>query len=582
MKQFTNKQFLSTSLVFIFGMIGLSGMAQFGASPWTAPNGTYSVPANVTSITVECWGGGGGGGGAKESGLVMAAGGGGGGGVYSTITVAVTGGQTVIVTNGTGGIAGSASPANGGNGGTSSVTLASTIVCSANGGTGGTKGSDLSNAFGGGGARGTGGTGTLTVGANGTAGNSSGNNTIGGDGGNGGGTAGGTGGSGGSTQPAGSQPGGVGQVPGGGGGGAAANDINNQIARSAAGGAGGAGQVIITYTVPVFSVTGISPASACPGSSVTITGVNIDSATAVTIGGVQVASITSNTSTQIVVVIGSGTTSGVVAVTNRRGTATSTTSFTVTPIPAQPGAITGVDSICANSTNVYSVAAVTGATSYTWVLPTGWTGTSTTNSISAVSDTSSGTITVVASNTCGSSTTQTLHVTNLPAPNVTQSPLGSVCVNAAAFTLSGGSPAGGTYSGNGVSVGNIFTPSVAGAGSFLIRYTYHYGNCSLSTTAIITVTSVCSGISVNYLNDEINVYPNPTNGIINVSIADANNSELTISVMDIEGRTVYHSVNKNVGSGYHKQINLEQLAKGVYYIKFTSGEASAYKKLVIE
>ena len=72
-----------------------------------------------------------------------------------------------------------------------------------------------------------------------------------------------------------------------------------------------------------------------------------------------------------------------------------TLSVTVNRVPAQPGAITGSITVCQGSSQTYSVAAVTGATSYTWTLPSGWTGTSTTNSITATAG-SSGTISVTA------------------------------------------------------------------------------------------------------------------------------------------------------------------------------------------
>jgi hypothetical protein len=57
--------------------------------------------------------------------------------------------------------------------------------------------------------------------------------------------------------------------------------------------------------------------------------------------------------------------------------------ITVNGAPATPGVISGPASVCALATNTYSVTAVGGATSYTWSLPTGWSGASTTNSISA-------------------------------------------------------------------------------------------------------------------------------------------------------------------------------------------------------
>jgi len=75
----------------------------------------------------------------------------------------------------------------------------------------------------------------------------------------------------------------------------------------------------------------------------------------------------------------------------------------VCPVPVQPNPISGSASICNNSTENYSINPVIGATSYTWMMPTGWTGTSSTNSISVAANSTSGTIQVVANNSCGSS-----------------------------------------------------------------------------------------------------------------------------------------------------------------------------------
>jgi hypothetical protein len=82
-----------------------------------------------------------------------------------------------------------------------------------------------------------------------------------------------------------------------------------------------------------------------------------------------------------------------------------------TGVPNQPGVISGPSTICPNTTNTYSIAPVSGATSYTWVLPGGWSGSSTTTSISATANSTSGTISVTADNACGSSAAQTLSVT---------------------------------------------------------------------------------------------------------------------------------------------------------------------------
>ncbi|MCB9047766.1 MAG: hypothetical protein H6550_16645, partial [Chitinophagales bacterium] len=88
-------------------------------------------------------------------------------------------------------------------------------------------------------------------------------------------------------------------------------------------------------------------------------------------------------------------------------------------------------------------------------------------------------------NGCSNSATNTITVNALP--NVTLDPFADVCIDAAPFALSGGNPAGGTYSGTGVSGGN-FDPSVAGIGTFTITYIYTDGaGCTNSANNTITV-----------------------------------------------------------------------------------------------
>ena len=73
------------------------------------------------------------------------------------------------------------------------------------------------------------------------------------------------------------------------------------------------------------------------------------------------------------------------------------------------------------------------------------------------------------------------------------SSLNNVCQNAAPFTLTQGAPAGGKYSGSGVSNDSIFTPSTAGAGTHTITYTDSTACGPSSVTHTITVDSIsCS------------------------------------------------------------------------------------------
>ena len=85
---------------------------------------------------------------------------------------------------------------------------------------------------------------------------------------------------------------------------------------------------------------------------------------------------------------------------------------------------------------------------------------------------------------CGNIITTTITVN--PLPTVNAGTYAGVCINAAAVTLAG-TPAGGTFSGPGVT-GNSFNPATAGAGTHTITYNYTDGNgCANSATTTVTV-----------------------------------------------------------------------------------------------
>src|SRR6185369_3898801 len=92
-------------------------------------------------------------------------------------------------------------------------------------------------------------------------------------------------------------------------------------------------------------------------------------------------------------------------------------------------------------------------------------------------------------NGCTSSAQQTIVVNGLPV--VTLSAAGPFCIDAAAVTLSA-SPSGGSFAGTGVNaVSGLFTPSVAGAGSHVITYSYTDVNgCTSSAQQTIVVNGL--------------------------------------------------------------------------------------------
>ena len=131
---------------------------------------------------------------------------------------------------------------------------------------------------------------------------------------------------------------------------------------------------------------------------------------------------------------------------------------------------------------------------------------------------------------------QSVTITINPLPVVTLAAFANVCVDAADFALSGGLPAGGTYTGTGVTAGS-FSPATAGTGTHTITYTYTDGNsCVNSATRTITVnalptpsisgpTDVCVPSTENFL--VTSVPGNSYNWVVSggsISGASTNNS----------------------------------------------------------
>ncbi|MES2591085.1 MAG: GEVED domain-containing protein [Bacteroidota bacterium] len=98
---------------------------------------------------------------------------------------------------------------------------------------------------------------------------------------------------------------------------------------------------------------------------------------------------------------------------------------------------------------------------------------------------------------------------------------------------------------------------------------------------LVTIISTV-GIEENEVLNSVLVYPNPTAGLFNVVINNANFNQVTISVIDIQGKEVYNVSEKNNSATYSKQINLEGLSKGLYYIKLNTENGVKVQKLIIQ
>jgi parallel beta-helix repeat protein len=85
-----------------------------------------------------------------------------------------------------------------------------------------------------------------------------------------------------------------------------------------------------------------------------------------------------------------------------------------------------------------------------------------------------------------------------------------------------------------------------------------------------------SGVNADVLNSQLHVFPNPSNGIFNVSLPQGKAFEMEVT--DLTGRVVM----KDTSAAKNTQLDLSQAAKGIYLLKVTSEGSAAVRKLIVE
>ncbi|WP_346861882.1 HYR domain-containing protein [uncultured Draconibacterium sp.] len=196
------------------------------------------------------------------------------------------------------------------------------------------------------------------------------------------------------------------------------------------------------------------------------------------------------------------------------------TDHNVTVDPMPHPTISGSTSVCLD-TILYTYTTEPGMTNYQWIYSAGAIviggGTSTDDYIDIqwnVLGTQSVSVNYTNPNGCRATSASIQNVVVNELTPVTCPPDTTFCVNVSPVTLVEGSPAGGTFSGTGVT-GNIFDPAAAGVGMHTIAYMYTNDSSCVSTCffnirvdpqpiAADQYITICSGSELNFnLNDVV-------------------------------------------------------------------------------
>lgn len=240
-----------------------------------------------------------------------------------------------------------------------------------------------------------------------------------------------------------------------------------------------------------------------------------------------------------------------VSVTNTNGCVkTSTTNVTVNALPTVTVSASNA-TICAGS--AVGLNAATTASMVNW--SNGATG-----SLISASPVLTTVYTATVTDGNGCVKTGSVNVNVNPKPNVTISTTNSVICDGNTVVLTASTSATSYTWNTGATTASIsITPTVAT--NYMVNVTDANG-CT-GNASILIIVNPCTGIEENQNFASINIYPNPNNGIVNVTLTSALAQNSTLEIYDAIGKLVV----KQVLTSELNTINISDLNNGMYMFK---------------
>jgi plastocyanin len=123
--------------------------------------------------------------------------------------------------------------------------------------------------------------------------------------------------------------------------------------------------------------------------------------------------------------------------------------------------------------------------------------------------------------------------------------------------------------GNSVGTGWTYSFVFNTAGTYAYRCNIHFG---MGMVGAVTVQAA-TGISLNNLEKQIELYPNPANDVVYFK---SNDKIETIEILNIEGKQIKNVVIEN------NRLDIKDLIPGIYSLKLKINEEYYFNKLMVE
>jgi hypothetical protein len=301
-----------------------------------------------------------------------------------------------------------------------------------------------------------------------------------------------------------------------------------------------------------------------------------------------------------------------VTAVNSCGSSTSSSSLSVTgKAPATPGTLNGPTSVCGFTTGVYSISSVAYASGYTWTVPSWMTITSgagtTAITVTATGTPAAGTVSVAATNVCGTGIARSVSLTNSATlPGTITGPANICGVTTATYSIAS-LGAGYTYTWSLAMIGwyvgttgtattitttstsiVIHGPAAGSSGIGILKVTAT-NNCG-ATSGIRTlgVTYCHDGIANGNNNSESgatlsNLYPNPTSSDFKIDVTTDTDKDITVQIYDVLGNLIINEKHQITIGTNTLTTNIEDYKKGLYFVRLVDCNLkTVYSQTVIK